>query len=100
MGVGHRVFDTVCQVGGECGFPSKLTGAGGGGCAFCLIVPGWCTMLGSLACYTVCVHVCTTHDHCDGQVWHVHLLCVSSICSHACSGLRVMTLLLLSHGTR
>lgn len=40
MGVGHRAFDTVCQVARECGFPSKLTGAGGGGCAFCLVVPG------------------------------------------------------------
>lgn len=40
MGVGHRAFDTVHRVARECGFPSKLTGAGGGGCAFCLIVPG------------------------------------------------------------
>ena len=100
MGIGHRVFDTVCQVGGECGFPSKLTGAGGGGCAFCLIVPGWCTVSASLAC----VHACTMHDHCDGQVWHVHLLCVSSMCSasrsYTCPGLCVTTLSLLSHGAR
>ena len=55
MGVGHRVFDTVCQVGGECGFPSKLTGAGGGGCAFCLIVPGWCTVCVPVS--HACMHV-------------------------------------------
>ena len=62
MGVGHRAFDTVRQVAMECGFPCKLTGAGGGGCAFCLIVPGWGTVCVHVR---VCVHV---HDQCDARL--------------------------------
>jgi mevalonate kinase len=37
LGVGHASLDTVCRVTKELGLHSKLTGAGGGGCALTLI---------------------------------------------------------------
>uniref|UniRef100_A0A0B6ZXD7 Mevalonate kinase n=1 Tax=Arion vulgaris TaxID=1028688 RepID=A0A0B6ZXD7_9EUPU len=39
MGVGHASLDHIVAVAKEHGFHSKLTGAGGGGCAFVLIPP-------------------------------------------------------------
>ncbi|CAG5122928.1 unnamed protein product, partial [Candidula unifasciata] len=39
MGVGHQSLDHVVAVARKYGFHSKLTGAGGGGCAFVLIPP-------------------------------------------------------------
>ncbi|XP_069135735.1 mevalonate kinase-like isoform X2 [Argopecten irradians] len=41
LGVGHPRLDRVCEVTACSGLHSKLTGAGGGGCAFCLITPVW-----------------------------------------------------------
>jgi len=37
LGVGHRTLDTVCRITSGFGLHSKLTGAGGGGCAITLI---------------------------------------------------------------
>ena len=42
VGVGHYTFDLICRTTKEFGFSSKLTGAGGGGCAITLITPGQC----------------------------------------------------------
>ncbi|XP_060105707.1 mevalonate kinase isoform X2 [Heteronotia binoei] len=39
MGVGHPSLDKVCQVTASNGLHSKLTGAGGGGCAITLLRP-------------------------------------------------------------
>ncbi|XP_077156929.1 mevalonate kinase isoform X2 [Paroedura picta] len=39
MGVGHSALDKVCQVTASHGLHSKLTGAGGGGCAITLLRP-------------------------------------------------------------
>jgi mevalonate kinase len=38
LGVGHDMLDAACRATAR-GMPSKLTGAGGGGCAFSLIPP-------------------------------------------------------------
>eukprot|EP00043_Microstomoeca_roanoka_P017466 m.182300 g.182300 ORF g.182300 m.182300 type:complete len:390 (+) comp16639_c7_seq5:85-1254(+) len=40
IGVGHAVLDEVVSIAHNLGLPAKLTGAGGGGCAFILIRPG------------------------------------------------------------
>ena len=40
IGVGHASLDTVVQVTAQHGLHSKLTGAGGGGCAYTLLTPG------------------------------------------------------------
>ncbi|XP_070619468.1 mevalonate kinase-like isoform X4 [Erythrolamprus reginae] len=40
IGVGHAQLDRVCQVTSSHGLHSKLTGAGGGGCAITLLRPG------------------------------------------------------------
>ncbi|XP_074868543.1 mevalonate kinase isoform X2 [Carettochelys insculpta] len=40
IGVGHASLDRVCQVTATHGLHSKLTGAGGGGCAITLLRPG------------------------------------------------------------
>lgn len=40
IGVGHSSLDRVCQVSTVHGLHSKLTGAGGGGCAITLLRPG------------------------------------------------------------
>lgn len=37
LGVSHPALSTVVDVSSECGFASKLTGAGGGGCAITLL---------------------------------------------------------------
>lgn len=39
LGVGHEALDTVCAEAARRGFAAKLTGAGGGGCAFVLLPP-------------------------------------------------------------
>ncbi|XP_066465925.1 mevalonate kinase [Tiliqua scincoides] len=39
IGVGHSSLDRVCQVSASRGLHSKLTGAGGGGCAITLLRP-------------------------------------------------------------
>ncbi|XP_034026130.1 mevalonate kinase [Thalassophryne amazonica] len=39
MGVGHPALDTVCRITLARGLHSKLTGAGGGGCAITLVRP-------------------------------------------------------------
>ena len=40
IGVGHPSLDKVHHMTSEIGLASKLTGAGGGGCAIALIPPG------------------------------------------------------------
>ncbi|KAL7986586.1 hypothetical protein Chor_012869 [Crotalus horridus] len=40
IGVGHSLLDRICQVTSSHGLHSKLTGAGGGGCAITLLRPG------------------------------------------------------------
>jgi mevalonate kinase len=40
LGVGHASLDNIQKITGELGFHSKLTGAGGGGCAITLIPKG------------------------------------------------------------
>lgn len=40
LGVSHSSLDTVCNICKQFRLHCKLTGAGGGGCAFCLISPG------------------------------------------------------------
>lgn len=37
IGVGHPVLDRVCAVAASLGAHAKLTGAGGGGCAFVVL---------------------------------------------------------------
>jgi len=39
LGVGHQSLDAVCSIAGRHGLHAKLTGAGGGGCAFAVIPP-------------------------------------------------------------
>ena len=39
IGVGHEKLDTVCRIAKEIGW-TKLTGAGGGGCALTLLKKG------------------------------------------------------------
>uniref|UniRef100_A0A670ZYA5 Mevalonate kinase n=1 Tax=Pseudonaja textilis TaxID=8673 RepID=A0A670ZYA5_PSETE len=39
IGVGHALLDRVCEVTSSHGLHSKLTGAGGGGCAITLLRP-------------------------------------------------------------
>lgn len=43
MGVGHPKLDRICRLGKKYGLCSKLTGAGGGGCAV--------TLLNSIECF-------------------------------------------------
>jgi len=40
LGVSHSSLDQACHVTAKYGMHSKLTGAGGGGCAFTLVTPG------------------------------------------------------------
>lgn len=40
IGVGHPSLDEVCKITAAQGLHSKLTGAGGGGCALSFIKPG------------------------------------------------------------
>uniref|UniRef100_A0A6I8P4P8 GHMP kinase C-terminal domain-containing protein n=2 Tax=Ornithorhynchus anatinus TaxID=9258 RepID=A0A6I8P4P8_ORNAN len=40
LGVGHPSLDRLCRVTATHGLHSKLTGAGGGGCAITLLGPG------------------------------------------------------------
>ena len=40
LGVSHASLDQLCQVTAKHGMHSKLTGAGGGGCAVTLVTPG------------------------------------------------------------
>ena len=47
MGVGHPALDTICNFCAEHGFAAKLTGAGGGGCAFVLLTKGIITSTAS-----------------------------------------------------
>ncbi|XP_029213186.2 mevalonate kinase-like isoform X4 [Acropora millepora] len=42
LGVSHNSLDKLCSVTAKYGMHSKLTGAGGGGCAFTLVTPGIC----------------------------------------------------------
>ncbi|XP_074636745.1 mevalonate kinase-like isoform X1 [Acropora palmata] len=42
LGVSHNSLDKLCSVTAKYGMHSKLTGAGGGGCAFTLVTPGTC----------------------------------------------------------
>ncbi len=39
IGVSHPALESIVQLGELHGCPTKLTGAGGGGCAFSLVVP-------------------------------------------------------------
>lgn len=39
LGVGHITLDKVCKITFSYGFHTKLTGAGGGGCAITLLHP-------------------------------------------------------------
>lgn len=39
MGVSHETLDRICHVTSKHGLHSKLTGAGGGGCAVTLLRP-------------------------------------------------------------
>ncbi|GJP56933.1 hypothetical protein CLOM_g15985 [Closterium sp. NIES-68] len=40
LGVSHHSIDAVCMASARHGLPSKLTGAGGGGCVITLLPPG------------------------------------------------------------
>lgn len=40
LGVGHRSLEKLCAISAERGFHTKLTGAGGGGCALTLVPEG------------------------------------------------------------
>lgn len=40
LGVGHPALDAVVAAARSAGLPAKLTGAGGGGCAFAVVPPG------------------------------------------------------------
>lgn len=44
LGVSQTDLDNICRVCSRQGLAAKLTGAGGGGCAFALIPPGECCM--------------------------------------------------------
>lgn len=37
LGVGHKALERVCEITKKYGLHSKLTGAGGGGCALTLL---------------------------------------------------------------
>lgn len=37
LGVGHKKLSQISEISGKYSCPSKLTGAGGGGCAFIMI---------------------------------------------------------------
>jgi len=40
IGVSHPALDSICDISARHGFVSKLTGAGGGGCAYTLLPQG------------------------------------------------------------
>jgi len=40
IGVSHSALDQVCEITAKYGLHSKMTGAGGGGCAFTLLHEG------------------------------------------------------------
>ena len=63
MGVGHESLTRVCHICRSHELSCKLTGAGGGGCAFAVIRPGEvCVCVSVCACMCmgvcVCVHTC------------------------------------------
>jgi mevalonate kinase len=37
IGVGHESLDEICTISSSYGYHAKLTGAGGGGCAYLLL---------------------------------------------------------------
>eukprot|EP00912_Choanoflagellata_sp_UC4_P001114 UC4_evm2s690 len=39
IGVGHAALDQICEIAKKSGFHAKLTGGGGGGCAFTIVPP-------------------------------------------------------------
>ena len=39
-GVGHEAFEVIREITMKHGLPSKITGAGGGGCAFTILPQG------------------------------------------------------------
>lgn len=51
LGVSHSSLDQICHMTAKYGMHSKLTGAGGGGCAFTLFTPG--THQCDIRCYTL-----------------------------------------------
>lgn len=48
MGVNHPALQKVCDITMAHGLHSKLTGAGGGGCAYALLSPGSFTEMGKM----------------------------------------------------
>ena len=51
LGVGHPKLDELCSVTEKFGLKSKLTGAGGGGCAITLLTDSILCTCGCLFCF-------------------------------------------------
>jgi len=70
LGVGHASLDTVVSVARRHHLHAKLTGAGGGGCAFALIPPCQCISyvihLNVVSFITVHYYYCYYYYKCHG----------------------------------
>lgn len=66
LGVSHVTLDDLTSLAGQHGLQAKLTGAGGGGCAFILITPGTVGYTRSIfIAYIykiICTLTCTTYN--------------------------------------
>lgn len=65
LGVSHVTLDDLTSLAGQHGLQAKLTGAGGGGCAFILITPGTVCYTRSIFIayiYKICTLTCTTYN--------------------------------------
>lgn len=66
LGVGHASLETVCTLAAGEGVMSKLTGAGGGGCAISLLPPGM--LLPALSSHMSCFWLVLSDVLCVGCV--------------------------------